>query len=292
MTLPTADTIVTYPAGDLASTGTVLHTEALGAGRRVVLLDVSACHPVDAAWPDQPADRATVTVGGSELDVLDCVVAATDGVTLHLSADIPVRKGTEGWAFVTAHLVDDAAATAAGLTEGAQASISVDAGHRHALSVGHTACHLASLALNAELAESWNKESSADALGHPNFDALAIETSLIEPRGSVDVYRVGKSLRKKGFAPFRLVNDLAAVQGGVTARLSRWVASDAAATIERDGDRLTDRRHWTTTLDGVPVSIPCGGTHVTRLSELSQPSVELQVASTESAVELRMTTRG
>ncbi|MBF4635947.1 metal-dependent hydrolase [Agreia pratensis] len=291
MTLPTADTIVTYPAGDLASTGTVLHSEALDAGRRAVLLDVSACHPVDSAWPDQPADRAVLTVNGVELDILDCVVGSTDGESLHLGGDVPVRKGTEGWAFVTAHIVDDALATAAGLLEGSEASIAVDADYRHALSVGHTACHLASLALNAELAGSWSKDASLDALEHPNFDALAIETSRIHERGSVDVYRVGKSLRKKGFAPARLVDDLGEVARGVDARLSAWAASGAAASIQRDGDRLTDRRYWTTTLDGHPVSIPCGGTHVANLRELTDTQVTLHAQQGDAALELRMTTR-
>jgi alanyl-tRNA synthetase len=291
MTLPRTDTLVGYPAGDLASTGVVLHTATTSDGRRAVLLDNSACHPVDAAWPDQPADRATLTVNGTALDVLDCVVGATDGQSHHLGPDVPVRKGTEGWAFVTAHIVDDTLATAAGLVEGAHASIAVDADYRHALSVGHTACHLASLALNAELADSWSKTVSPDALGHPNFDALAIETSRIEQRGSVDVYRIGKSLRKKGFAPARLADDLGEVETGADARLSAWVRSGAAASVERDGDRLTDRRYWTTTLDGRAVSIPCGGTHVASLAELSAPQLTLHAHQSDSALELRMTTR-
>jgi alanyl-tRNA synthetase len=291
MTLPRTDTLVGYPAGDLASTGVVLHTVALTDGRRAVLLDNSACHPVDAAWPDQPTDRATLTVDGDDLDVLDCVVGATDGESLYLGTQVPVRKGTEGWAFVTAHIVDDALATAAGLVEGARASIAVDADYRHALSVGHTACHLASLALNAELAESWSKAVAPDALEHPNFDALAIETSRIQERGSLDVYRIGKSLRKKGFAPARLIDDLGEVEAGVDARLSTWVQSGAAASIERNGARLTDRRYWMTTLDGHAVSIPCGGTHVATLAELSTPSVTLHAHQTDSALELRMTTR-
>jgi alanyl-tRNA synthetase len=291
MTLPRLDTLVSYPSGAVTSTSTVLHTEPLADARRVVLLETSACHPVDSAWPDQPADRATLTVNGVVLDVLDCVVGATDGEALYLGPDVPVRKGTEGWAFVTAHIVDDARATAAGLVEGVQASVAVDADYRHALSVGHTACHLASLALNAELAESWSKTVSADALDHPNFDALAIETSRIEERGSVDVYRIGKSLRKKGFVPARLADDLGEVETGVDARLSAWVESGAAASVERDGDRLTDRRYWTTTLDGHPVSIPCGGTHVAALAELDSPSVTLRALPTDAALELRMTTR-
>lgn len=291
MTLPRTDTLVSYPGGELSSASTVLHTETLADGRCVVLLDNSACHPVDSAWPDQPADRATLTVNGVALDVLDCVVGATDGETLYLAADVPVRKGTDGWAFVTAHIVDDALAAEAGVVEGADASIEVDADYRHALSVGHTACHLASLALNAELAGSWSKAVSTDALDQPNFDALAIETSRIAERGSVDVYRIGKSLRKKGFAPARLVDDLGEVETGVDTRLAAWVASGAAASVERDGDRLTDRRYWTTTLDGHAVSIPCGGTHVASLADLAAPQVTLQATQAEAALELRMMTR-
>ena len=287
MPLPLLSTVVSYPQGAVTSTGTVLHIAPLTDGRTAVVLDQTAFHAVDQAWPDQPADRGTL--GGQQL--LDAVVGATDGSQLFIGDDVPVRKGTEGWAFVTAHLVDDALATEAGIVEGAEASIAVDADYRHALSVGHTACHLASLALNAELAGSWSKPVSTDALEHPNFDALAIETSRIDERGSVDVYRVGKSLRKKGFAPARLVDDLGEVETGVDARLSAWVASGAAASIERDGERLTDRRYWTTTLDGHDVSIPCGGTHVASLAELSAPQVTLHAQQSESALELRMTTR-
>ena len=287
MTLPATDTVVSYPQGATTSTGTVLHTEALDGGRLAVLLDVTACHAVDAAWPDQGADHATLSVDGVGREVVDCVVGATDGSALFLGSDIPVRKGTEGWAFVVVHVVE---ADAAAIAEGAPAQVVVDPGYRHALSVGHTACHLASLALNAELAGAWTKEVSADAYGSPNFDALAIETSTIGENRSVDVYRLGKSLRKKGFTPAALTENTAQVTSGIDERLAGWVASGAAASIATEGDELTSRRHWQTELDGIAISIPCGGTHVSSLAELDSVTVDLEVEASESAVEVRMTT--
>jgi alanyl-tRNA synthetase len=287
MVLPSDDTEVTYPRGDTRSTGTVLHREPHGEGRQAVLLDVTAAHPVDAAWPDQGPDRGTLTVGEAVLDLLDCVVGATDGSDLFVGADVPVRKGTPGWAFVVVHVVDGATL----VEEGEEAQIEVDGVHRAALSVGHTACHLASLALNVELADDWSKPVAADALGRPDFDALAISTSTITPDGSVDRYRVGKSLRKKGFVPARLVGAPDAVAASVGSTLAGWVAGGAAARIETEGPRLTDRRYWTTELDGHPVSIACGGTHAAALSDLGATSVDLELEPAEGALALTMRTR-
>src|SRR6478609_672622 len=122
MTLPSTDTAVTYPDGDLTSTGTVLHLEPLADGRTAVVLDRTAIHPVDAVWPDQPADEGTLTAGGRSYAVVDAVVGATDGTVLHVG-DAPVRTGTEGWAFVVCHLVDDAT----GLEPGSIVIVTVDA---------------------------------------------------------------------------------------------------------------------------------------------------------------------
>ena len=60
MAVPTTDTEVTYPAGALTSEGTVVSVEPAGDDRWAVFLDRTAAHPVDTAWPDQPADRVTL----------------------------------------------------------------------------------------------------------------------------------------------------------------------------------------------------------------------------------------
>lgn len=276
MTLPLASTIVTYPAGAVTSRGRVLHVEALPDGRTAVILDETACHPVDHTWPDQGADRATIH--GVTVD--DCVVGATDGSALYLGRDAPVRKGTEGWAFVVVHIVDSFPAA-----EGDDVEVVVDVDYRKALSTGHTLCHLASLALNETLTGAWSKEVALDAAGHPNFDALAIETSTILENGSRDVYRVGKSLRKKGFTVAAL-DDVPLVEADANARLAALLASGSSVGIEVDGPRLDDRRYWVCG----EYRIPCGGTHLASLAGLSG-RIELDRTETDGAISLVMVTR-
>jgi alanyl-tRNA synthetase len=285
MSLPRIDTAVTYPDGDLSSTGAVVHLQPLPDGRTAVILDRTAFHPVDPVWPDQPADTGELTVGGRVYPVVDAVVGATDGSVLHVG-DAPVRTGTEGWAFVVCHLVDDAE----GLEEGAAVAVRVDAARRRALSAGHTACHLASLALNDALAALWTKEVPLDGRGSPNFDQLAITSSRIVEGGSVDEYRIGKSLRKKGFAAAELASQVDEVVSRADGLLSAWIASGGAVSIVRDASGLGDRRRWRAELPKGPVEIPCGGTHLHSLAELASVTVRLDLREAEGALALTMHT--
>ena len=285
MTLPTRDTVVTYPSGSVREIATVLHREPLPDGRVALVLDRTASHPVDAGWPDQGSDRTTLVAGGVSVPVIESIVAATDGSALHLGSDIPVRKGTEGWAFVVAHVVDEG--LAADLPD--ELEVRIDADYRRALSRGHTACHLASLALNAELAGAWRKTPRADAAGSPDFDGTAIATSTIVENGSVDVYRVGKSVRKAGFDPTAL-EDAEGLAARVAARLDVWTSEATPVRIDSEGDGLTDRRFWVTAVDGTEVRIPCGGTHADSLADVRSPRVSLVREETAGAVLLTMRT--
>lgn len=290
MPLPSSDTLVTYPAGALVASARVLAVQPAGDDRLAIVTDVTSIHPVDAAWPDQPADRGVLRAGGVELPVVDAVVAATDGAALHVGDDIPVRKGTEGWAFVVAHLVD-ATEQARAVAAGDEVRLEADAALRRALSVGHTACHLASLALNAALSGRWSKPARTDALGAPDFDGLATQTSRIEPGGSVDRYRLNKSLRRAGFDATGLADELGSLEASVNRTLADWVAAGGGVTIERDGDGLTDRRHWVCELPAGRASIPCGGTHAGSLGEFAEVRVALELADDAGTPMLVMTTR-
>lgn len=280
-----ASTVVLYPTGDTASIGVVVHVEPAGDGRSAVVLDRTAFHPVDTAWPDQPADRGILRqADGTEVPVIDAVIGATDGAELLLGPAVPVRTGTDGWTFVVAHIVESD-----GIAVGDVVEIEVDAAHRAALSRGHSACHLASLALDAALAPAWRKDVPPDALGAPAFDALAIGQSRIRPDGSTDVYRIGKSLRRKGFDPDAL-GDLPGVVADVDARLATWIAAASDVRIDRDGPALADRRTWVCSLPEGEVRIPCGGTHPTSLGELAAVTISLAVAAVEGGLELVMVT--
>ena len=209
-----------------------------------------------------------------ELPVLDCV---TGGVSpegeLSLGADIPVRRGDEDWAWLVVHVVD------APVAVGATAELLVDAERRAALSAAHTGCHLLALALNEALAPRWRKDPGrADALGHPDFDSLAMDSSRMDTQASTDVYRIGKSLRKKGFTPDDLAAELPALTAAVNDRLATWVAAQAPVRVEAPGPELTARRRWACDLPEGPASIFCGGTHLHDLGELAALTTELRLS--------------
>jgi alanyl-tRNA synthetase len=270
MPLPTTSTHVGFPAGAVEGLSTVLAAEPLPGGGYAVVTETTPFHPLDHTWPDQPAD--TGTLGG--LPVRDCVTGAVgpDGVLL-LGADIPVRRGEEGWAWLVVHVTDEPVAV------GAEVSLQVDVDRRAALSAAHTGCHLLALALNAALAPRWRKDPGrADALGHPDFDSLAMDTSRMDVTASTDVYRIGKSLRKKGFTADDLAADLPALTAAVNAQLAAWVAADAPVRIEAPGPELTARRRWCCELPEGTASIFCGGTHLHRLGELAGFRTELRLS--------------
>jgi len=285
MPLPSTDTTVLYASAGpeaLRAEAVVLHLQPYGDRQELVLLDRTPAHPVDRAWPDQGPDTGSILVDGREVPIIDVVVGATDGTNLFVGDDVQVRRGTEGWAFVVAHVLQAPSRIAVG----DEVVVSVDAAHRRELSVGHTLCHLASLALNEALADRWTKPVREDALGRPDFDHEAIQSSTIVPNGSVDVFRLNKSLRRKGFTTDGLADALGAVAATASKALRTWIATDAPVHIERDGDGLGDPRFWVCDLPEVSdgpvagpaasVRIACGGTHVSSLGQLSETSVVLE----------------
>lgn len=286
MTFPHQPTAVTYPAGAVSGTAVVVHLAPQGDGTTAVLLDSTPCHPVDTAWPDQGPDRAVIRKNGTSQPVIDCVVAATDGTELFAGGQIPVKKGTEGWTFVVAHIVDDVG----GLAEGDEVQVDVDKTYRAQLSAGHTACHVASLALNQAMADRWKKEVRTDGRGVPDFDGMAIDVSKIVQNGSVDTFRMGKSLRRKGFITDGVPEDLPALEGSINEVLGSWVESGGEVRIDRDGEGLTDLRYWVCELPGHTVRIPCGGTHLRNLDEVSAVKVALSLEDADGTPVLRMET--
>lgn len=284
MTLPATDTIVTYPDGATSSSGTVLHVQPITGERSAVILDTTACHPIDTAWPDQPADRGTLTTPSGRLPIVDAVVGGIHDGVLHLGADVPVRTGTDGWTFVVVHVVEGPPPAT-----GDAARVDVDSDYRAALSAAHTACHLAALALDAALASAWTKAAPTDALGNPAFDALAMQRSRIQPHRSTDTYRIGKSLRRKGFTPDALA-DPSAVAERVNDQLAQWLAAGGAVRIHRDDDAFSARRTWVCELSAGHTSMPCGGTHIQDLTELSDITTSLTTRDIDGGLELTMET--
>jgi alanyl-tRNA synthetase len=254
-------TIVRYPSGRTADTARVLATVPLGE-QVAVITDATPFHPLDHTWPDQPADRGTLA--GAE--VVDCLTGAfgPDGA-LYVGGDIPVRRGDPEFTWVVVHLLAGDPPPV-----GAEVDLQVDEEYRAALSAAHTACHLAALALNEATAGLWRKEPPRrDSLGNPDLDGLAIDRSTITPHRSVDRYRLGKSIRKKGLDTAALLADLDGIASHVNQRLEGWIAAGGAVVIDTGGDpSIAARRTWTCQLPDGTARYPCGGTHVTWLGEL------------------------
>ena len=279
-------TLVTFPAGATTGTATVLAVRPLPEGAGVVV-DATPFHPLDHSWPDQPGDTGVLVAAGGEHPVTDCVTGGVgpDG-EFAIGGDIPVRRGDESWQWLAVHVVSntaadtagDTAATTAALQPGAQVELRVDEPRRAALSASHTGCHLMALALNEALGDRWRKEARTDGLGHPDFDSLAMDTSRIGLDASTDRYRIGKSLRKKGFDPEGLREALPELTEKINARLAGWLAEDAPVRIDTPGPELTARRQWVCELPEKTVEISCGGTHLHRLGELASLTAELTLS--------------
>ncbi len=258
------DSWVDFPAGEVEGEGIVVRAEVQDDGRLAVVVDRTPFHPLDHSWPDQPGD--TGLLAGAA--VVDSVMGAIDDEGgLLLGEAVGVRRGDPSRTWVVVHLLAPGSSLPAA---GEPVALAVDAARRAAYSRGHSACHLAALALNEASARFWTKEPPRrDSRGFAFLDQIAIQVSRIEPDAAYDAYRCGKSLRKAGFDSASFLASLDDVAAEAHALLDAWVATGAVSRLETDGDpTLTARRRWVCDVPGGPAVIPCGGTHVSDLSKL------------------------
>jgi alanyl-tRNA synthetase len=170
---------------------------------------------------------------------------------------------------------------------GSEVRLSVDERYRERLSRSHSRCHIASLALNAALADAWRRDPGVhDSLGNPDFDRLAIQSSTIAEDRSVDVYRIGRHVRKAGFSAQALEHGDALARR--VAQIAReWIGAGVDIAVTPGVCRLEERRTWACVLaDGV-ASFACGGTHVARLA--CEEGVAVRIAWVSNERRLTMT---
>jgi len=279
MSMPT---IVTFPTGTVTGDGVIARVEQTPEGT-IVVVDETPFHPVDHTWPDQPGDTGSIAVGDDTVRVVEAVMAAiSDEGEFAVGSAIPVKRGAEGWTWLVGHLIEGAAP--ASFTEGARADLTVDAARRAGLSRGHTACHVASLALDLALADLWRKEPGEDALGNPDFEGRANQSSRIHKDGAVDEYRLGKSLRRAGFDTETFATTLSERERRINEQLAAWVASGAVSSIVTEGPTIVDRRRWHCDLPEGEAVILCGGTHAESLSEFASIVVSLDLSDPQLLV--------
>jgi alanyl-tRNA synthetase len=292
-------TLVTYPSGATSARARVqlrqdlpdYNTPGLPENNAVgIATDTTCFHPLDSAWPDQPADQGEL----AGIRVIDCLTGAIDAEgKLFVGADIPVRRGADGWSWVVLHVV--AAGRAPDV--GDQVDLAVDQVARAELSAAHTACHLVALALNEACRPLWRKDPGrSDSLGSPDLDGLTIERSRISPMQSVDTYRLGKSIRKKGLNSADLLEQLPEISEQVQTKVRGWIRAAADVHIDTsEGDSLVARRRWRCELPEGLAEYPCGGTHVRNLIELPiAPTVTYEPTDSgfEGTVNLRESAPG
>ena len=242
-----------------------------------LITDMTPFHPVSHIWPDHPADRGFVNVGDVQYPVEDCLVGAIEQSTgkLHIAADIPVKRDAEGWAFVVVHQLP---ASASMIKVSDEVLLTVDKEYQASLSRGHSAGHIAFLALNKVLAESyWRKDADRkDPLGSYDFNSYAQVTSFVTPELCTDKYRLGKTLKKRGLNVADMLTNLDGIEADINQMIKGWLADSTPVTMRLEGEALTDSRYWEWQLDSdTLVSIPCGGTHIENTSELKSLSVKL-----------------
>ncbi|MEE1750518.1 metal-dependent hydrolase [Streptomyces sp. JV184] len=294
MTEPTTpflndSTLVSFPSGALDAVATVRHAVAL-TDRYGLICDATPFHPEDHTWPDQPGDQGTVEGGGRAFEVLDSVIAAAHRSTgeVRVAGDIPVRRGDPDWSWHVLHVVaDDPRALL-----GREVRLSVDPERRAGLSAGHTGCELVGPALNAALRDRWRKEAGLDSLGAPDFDKIAIVSSRIGLHHSVDRYRMGKSLRRKGFTADGLAEALGDLEAQVNVLLAEWVAADVPVLVRTEGPSIADVRRFSCEVGQGPVTALCGGTHVATTGELGRVVARLELADGGQELVLSTSTGG
>ncbi len=274
-------TVVTFAGGSVQETASAVFSAEV-AGEWLVVTDRSPFHPVSVSWPDQPGDRGWLVCGSDRLRVVDSregLLNRRTGVLAMGEAAQSLKRSDPDLTSVVLHVTEAAPSSKA-------VTLEVDAAFRTALSRQHTGVHLAALALNGVAAGFWQKDpQDPDSLGAPNLDKSAVTRSVIAEDASTDHYRLGKSLRKKGFDAAGFLADLPARASEMNEALRRFLADPAPIRISPAEGPLADRRLWSTRLNGADIAMHCGGTHLADLGELTEVSVSM--APTEDGFVMR-----
>ena len=256
------ETHVTYPSGALKAMATIVVPEISHGSKKYIVTDTTPFHPEDHTWPDQPADTGWIQAEGQRTEISNALVGAFhQGMPddICFGEEIPVRRGEPAWTFFVAHEIGDQKVK---FEKNSQVLLSVDESKRAHISRQHSAAHFMSLAMNKCLVDFWNKDPKKhDCFGHANFDALAIQSSQISESSSIDTYRLGKSLRKKGFNAAGFISSRNEIEDCINTVLTTWLSEKPKCCVSPGESKLTAKRIWSAKLSNGMAEIQCGGTH-------------------------------
>lgn len=285
-------TTISFMKGGLNSTSKVIAALPYNTDI-IVITDSSPFHPVDHIWPDQPGDIGTMALFNQTLRVETSVVVTQSTVDgrFEIDKEITAKRFDTQWHYFVGHIISKTELsrvepeTTNNTLVAQTVELTVNDDYRRQLSLAHTAGHLASLALNKALSSFWKKPTKHDALENPNFSAHTIVQSRIEPLRTTDIYRLGKSLRKKhGFSTADAIEQKDAIVLHINEIIAQWLETGSAVAIRSEGDVLTSTKMWQCTLDGHEAEIPCGGTHASTLGAFKSIQVTLDLSAEGEAL--------
>ncbi len=275
-----SSTKIDFPSGTTVSSSKVIFVDQLtqDTDNSVIITKNTPFHPVNYKWADQPGDLGFVSFKNHNFKIINTLTGAINlsDLEFYLDAQIPVRRGEDGWAFVVAHIVNFSDNYSPKNLLNKTVILEVDAERRKKISAAHSSSHLMALALNKYTSNFWKKEARTDSLNNPDLDQLAIQKSEITEMESHDFYRLGKSLKKKGFDTAAFFEHISEVETCINEQVSEWIKLEAQVNIEPREAKLDDHRVWICQLPDGLAKIPCGGTHIDNLKRISSIHVTLE----------------
>lgn len=281
------ETIVTFPSGSERENAIVTKITEYQ-DNVVVVTDQTPFHPIDPWWPDQPSDRGWLIIEGRSMRVTGAILVGINSPSgeIRLGDISSIKRSDASWKWCVGHIVR---LEGVDLPVGTGCELVVDSPFRAAIAVGHSACHVAALALNAALNKFWRKEAARDSWGNVDFDQMAIQRSTIESYGSVDQYRIGRAVRKSGFKADEFWKEFDEIPREIIRLANDIAQSGSKITVEPDHVTFAARRTWSIQYRGAQLSIPCGGVHPRSLGEIRGINITFQKLAED--VEFSMHTR-
>lgn len=276
-------TIVDYQSVDqpFLSNVTLILDMKNDTNKKIICVEKTQFHPISYQWPDQPGDKGLMLINDVQYIVSNSIIVAFQKPNgeIYIDTDIPVKMHEKNWVFLVGHIIIDDKRTLNTNIIGTQAMLLPDKELRLSLSTVHSACHLASLALNKVTAQYWKKEVEKDSLSNPNIDAITISGSTIDKCTSQDTFRFSKSARKKGLNTDSIIHDINVIERNINIQLNQWLQNKIdISLLPVEPSALCDRREWQCLLPDGLARIPCGGTHLMNFNAVKAITVSLKMS--------------